>query len=109
MADGLPLRTHVIYRGCTRPATFMGVPVMPFVLSAVTLAVPGFWALIFNSLGLAVMFWATWSPIYLGMRFVCRRDPWALHHYYFRWFRRRKHANRDKWGAITYSPFRFDK
>lgn len=106
MSDTLPLRAHVVYRGCTYPPTFMGVPVVPFVVITVLLAVPGFWALILVGLWLAAIFWATWLPLYLTMRFVSRNDPWALLQIFMRWRVRLPHANRVHWGAITYSPLR---
>ncbi len=101
-------RSHLIYRGCTRPATILGVPVNFFIVSIVSCAVPGFW-LINVSLLYAILIWSVFPVLLLIMRLVGRKDPHALLQHGKRLSMRLQHANRRRWGAITYSPFRFDQ
>jgi len=101
-------REHTIYRGCTRPPTFMGVPVMVFVISVIGFALPGFWVMPFNGM-VSVVIWAAYVPIFVAMRLASRRDPYTLMHLYQRVTRRLRFGNRAVWGALTYGPLRFDQ
>lgn len=98
---------HVIYRGCTHPATFLGMPVVAFVVSVIAFALPGFWLLPFRP-ALSFGVWLMYVPVFVGMKVVSRRDPHALTQMWHRYLRRATHRNRGRWGALTYSPLRFD-
>lgn len=101
-------RRHTIYRGCTHPATFAGVPVTVFVLSIICFALPGFWAMPFFPM-VAFAIWGAYVPVFIALRLVSRRDPYTLTQGGVRLMRRLRNANRGRWGALTYSPFRFDQ
>ena len=101
-------RAHTIYRGCTHPPTFFGVPVVIFVFSVIAFALPGFWLLSFNAL-VSFGIWLMYVPVFVGMRWASRRDPYTLTQYGQRVMRRVRHGNTRRWGALTYTPFRYDR
>lgn len=86
----------------------MGVPVVPFVISAVLFALPGFWML---PLGLMYSAgpWLAFGPVVMMLRAISRKDPYALLQYGQRLRLRFGHRNKRRWGAITFSPLRYDR
>lgn len=86
----------------------MGVPLVPFVLCAVFFAAPGFWLLPLGLLHAAGP-WLAFMPVFVVMRVVSRKDPYALIQYSQRLRMRFRHRNKRLWGAITFSPMRYDR
>ena len=101
-------RLHVIYRGCTHPATFAGVPIVPFVVVTIAFALPGFWTLPFGVL-YSLVFWLAYLPALLVMRMASRKDPYALLQFGQRMRLRLRHRNKSRWNAVTFTPFRYRK
>ena len=60
------MQTHPVFKGCTRPAMFMGVPYVPFFLGAGTCVVFAAW---FNVLWLLAVI-----PVILVMRAMAAHD-----------------------------------
>jgi len=99
-------RTHVIYRGCAHPATYFGVPMVPLILSVMVIAPPGFWAMSY-SFWLSLGIWLLFVPVWIVLRGISRKDPYALLQLGLRARMRMRGRNRKRWGAVTHSPFKY--
>lgn len=98
-----------VFRGCTRPAMFLGVPMVPAILltgSAVLLAMLG----LFVNAYVSILIVAVYLPLYLWMRTVTRQDDQRLNQLVLRLrLRVRMQGARRFWGALSYSPFSLKK
>lgn len=100
-------RKHVIYRGCTHPATYFGVPMVPFILTLMTIGLLGFWALLLLGFWWALSVWLFYIPVFVVLRGLSRKDPYTLLQLGQRIRIRIGHRNKARWGATTYTPFRY--
>ncbi|MFP1132624.1 VirB3 family type IV secretion system protein [Asticcacaulis sp. W401b] len=98
-----------VFRGATRPAMFLGVPMVPAILltgSAVLLAMLG----LFVNAYVSILIVAVYLPLYLWMRTVTRQDDQRLNQLVLRLrLRVRMQGARGFWGALSYSPFSLKK
>lgn len=95
-----------IFKGCTRPAMALGVPLEVLVLVLLPLAVVfivGF--MMFKPL--AFVAGILLVTAYIGMRELSRRDDQRLKQQLLRVILSGRQGNRAFWGAISYSPRRF--
>jgi type IV secretory pathway VirB3-like protein len=99
-------RQHVIYRGCTHPATYFGVPIEPFVFSVLVFALPGLW-LLRLSFYAALTILLLYIPVFVVLRGVSRKDPYTLIQLGYRFRLRFGDRNKRRWGAVTHTPFRY--
>ena len=60
------MQRHTLFRGCTRPAMFLGVPYLPFFLGAGVCVLMAAWFNLFWLLAL--------PPVIGGMRLLARQD-----------------------------------
>jgi type IV secretion system protein VirB3 len=100
-------RRDPVFRGCTRPALFLGAPLIPMLLVTGVAVMVAMLALFIESwLSVAVV--ALWLPLFCWMRLTARVDDQRLNQVYLR-LRLRAGAggNRRFWGALTYSPLPF--
>lgn len=97
-----------IFRGCTRPAMFAGVPMLPFLLvTGVFLIVTG-WSFYLFSAYVSLFLMMAYVPILITMREVTKKDDQRLHQFLMRAkMRIRQRAGLKIWRAISYSPLRF--
>ena len=93
-----------VFRGCTRPALFLGAPLVPMLLVtgiAVLLAMLGLFVKAWLSAGVV----AAWLPVFFWMRLMARADDQRLNQMCLRLrLRVRSGANQRFWGALTFSP-----
>lgn len=97
------------FKGCTKPAMFMQVPLIPMVLITGVFALLAIYALIFGFVYVALFSLMIYAPIYATMRAMSRKDDQRLHQMMLRARMRTRHHNRATWGAISYSPLRLAK
>jgi type IV secretion system protein VirB3 len=91
------MHKDALFRGCTRPAMFLGVPYMPFFIGAGACLLL---AVYINLLLLAMM-----PPVVLAMRQMARRDEMVFRLLGLRWqvrVRVRNRALRD--GDWSFAP-----
>lgn len=100
---------HRFFKGCTRPAMFMGVPLVPFLLVSGAALLAAVWSFYLVSAYLALLIAIACAPIVLAMRLVTKRDDQRLRQLLLRARLRTRHANRGRWGAVSYAPLRFKK
>jgi type IV secretion system protein VirB3 len=91
------MRRDVLFRGCTRPAMFLGVPYVPFFIGAGTCLLL---AVYINLLLLVLV-----PLVILGMRQMARRDEMVFRLLGLRWqFRARVRNRRLRNGDWSFAP-----
>jgi type IV secretion system protein VirB3 len=69
---------ELIYKGATRPAVSMGVPLVPFILATAAAAMLGMYALILVGPWAALPVVLAYLPMMVWMRHVTKRDDQRL-------------------------------
>lgn len=97
-----------IFRGCTRPATFAGVPLIPFLtVSGSALIVAG-WTCYLVSASVGLLVAVAYVPVLQTMRTVTKKDDQRVRQLFMRArMRVRQRRSIRQWSAVTYSPLRF--
>jgi len=103
------MQGHIIFTGCTRPATFLGVPLLVIVLG-------GLLALFLaGSLGMFVSPWVALVVVFafalfcLWARAVTNLDDWRLLQIFQRLRVRPSTGNIKRFGGISYAPYKLLK
>lgn len=97
-----------LFKGCTRPAMFASVPMMPFFLVTGAFVVAGMYAFLLIGPLLLLFLVVLYVPIYATMMLVTKKDDQRLSQLFLRMrMRVRLAAGRVQWGAITYSPLKY--
>jgi type IV secretion system protein VirB3 len=97
-----------IFRGCTRPATFAGVPLLPFLLVSGGFLLVAGWTFYLESAYVALFLVMAYVPILITMREVTKKDDQRLHQLLLRAkMRRRQRAGVRHWGAVSFAPLRY--
>ena len=91
-----------LFKGCTRPAMVMGVPLVPLMAAVGVVVLLSVWTTMI--VGLVLM-----PPVFLAMRFIAKDDDQAFRLLGLRLLFRVLSRNRNArfWRASTYSPFQF--
>ena len=96
-----------VFRGCTRPAMFLGAPMIPVILLAGTTVMVAMLGLFISPL-VPVAVIPIAIPVYAWMRVVAKTDDQRLNQLILRVrLRARMAAGRDHWGALTYVPLSY--
>lgn len=90
-----------IFKGCTRPAMYFGVPIY------VIVPVGGIIGLISVYTNFLILF--SLIPITLFLRAVAKVDDQIYRLLWLKWKCRRKNKNFKFWGASAYSPLSYKK
>ena len=99
-----------IFRGCTRPATAVGVPLVPFLLTTVCFTLVAVWTFYLISGYLALFLLMAYLPVLITMREITKKDDQRLRQMMLRLrMRWRQRRTRHLWGAISYSPLRYKR
>ncbi|MBK1712156.1 type IV secretion system protein VirB3 [Rubrivivax gelatinosus] len=93
-----------IYKGATRPAMKLGIPLVPLVLLAGTSMLLVLWGGILVSWWLALAVVAAVAPVLVWMRYVTRRDDQRFRQIFVSIRLRLHDRNRRHWGGRSYSP-----
>lgn len=98
------------FRGCTRPPTFLGVPLGVFLSFAAAFLIPAMWAFAFRLLLLCGLFTAVWLTGHLYMREVTRKDDQRV----LQWILRLRVRLTQRpllrlWGTASYGPLSFQR
>lgn len=92
-----PLDREVVFKGCTRPAMILGVPIVPFVIG-----VGGSFLCFFVLLSppwtvLSIVVW--WV-----MRTITKEDDQRFRLLYVEWITSKFSANKRLWGFTNFQP-----
>lgn len=98
-----------VFRGCTRPAMFLGAPMIPVILLVGAAVLIGMLGLFINPLvPVAVIPIAV--PIYAWMRIIAKTDDQRLNQLILRVrMRTRMTAGTRLWQALTYVPLTYKR
>jgi type IV secretion system protein VirB3 len=91
-----------VFKGCTRPAMFMGVPVTPLVLTFIAMFTI---AALARNMFLLLLF----VPIVVVMRLIVRNDDQKFRLLYLNARFRLSARNAKFWGAHAFNPIAFKK
>ena len=100
---------HPFFKGCTKPAMFANVPLIPFLVLTLFLFVGAMWAYVLVSWYLSLFLLIAYFPLYLTMRAISRKDDQRLRQIMLRMRMDMRQRNRRIWGAVSYGPLRFTK
>ena len=96
------IRRDPLFKGCTRPAMWLGVPVVPLVAVAGIVAAFAIW---FTVLLLVLL-----PLLVLAMRMIVQSDEQQFRLLRLKLVCRWRNANRRFWGGVsTYSPLTFTR
>ena len=98
------MQGEAIYKGATRPAMKLGIPLVPLVVLLGTSLLLIMWGGILMSWWFALAVLATLAPAVLWMRFVTARDDQRLRQMFVALKLRRHDRNRRIWNARSYAP-----
>lgn len=99
-----------IFRGCTRPAMLLRVPLLPFLLVTGTFAVSIVWSSYLVSGYLALFLAMLYAPILIAMRQVTRKDDQRLHQLLMQArLRLPQLLTRRRWDAYSFTPLRYKR
>jgi len=103
------MQGHIIFTGCTRPATFLGVPLVVIVLGGIlALFIAGSFAMFVSPwAALAVVF--TFAVFCFWARAVTSLDDWRLLQIFQKLRVRPRKGNVNRWGGIRYAPYKLFK
>ena len=98
------MQGEAIYKGATRPAMKLGIPLVPLVLLFGTGMLLIMWGGILVSGWIALGVVVAWGPALLWMRFVTAKDDQRFRQLFVALKLRLHDRNRRLWQARSYSP-----
>jgi type IV secretion system protein VirB3 len=108
-ALGKAATKHRFFKGCTRPAMVFGVPLVPLLLVSGVFLMAAMWAFYLLSPYVSLILMLVFVPLITVMRQMTKQDDQRLRQVLLRARMRFRHANKQLWGAISYSPLRYKK
>lgn len=106
---GQPITKHRFFKGCTRPAMFMGVPLMPFLLVSGLFMLVAMWCFYLASAYVSLILAMAYAPLVVVMRELTKKDDQRLRQLLMRARMRYRHFNKGMWGALSFAPLRYKK
>jgi type IV secretion system protein VirB3 len=98
------MQAEAIYKGATRPAMLLGIPLVPLVLILGLGALVALWGGILVSGWIAVGTASCLVPALLWMRWVASRDDQRLQQLFVAVRLGHRDRNRRFWGVRSYTP-----
>ncbi|OYT92284.1 MAG: type VI secretion protein [Burkholderiales bacterium PBB3] len=98
------MQGEAIYKGATRPAMKLGVPLVPLVLLCGSGLLMSLWSGLLLSWWLALTVWLALLPTLMWMRWLTHRDDQRLRQMFVAVKLRRYDRNHQLWNARCYAP-----
>jgi type IV secretion system protein VirB3 len=98
------MQAEIIYKGATRPAMLMGIPLTPLVATFGVGMLSGIWSGALVSWWIALGILLVLVPALLWMRLVTAQDDQRLRQIFFAARLRLHDRNRYLWQSRSYSP-----
>jgi type IV secretion system protein VirB3 len=99
----------IIFKGATRPAMMLGVPITPFILVVGLCFILAMWAMLFAGFFVSVCILAFGSVVILVLRYISSQDDQRLNQYMLRFRDIEFRKNMRHWNAHSMSPIDFTK
>ena len=101
------MQGEAIYKGATRPAMKLGIPLAPLVLVMGSAMLLILWGGTYLSWWIALLVVACCAPTLQWMRFVTAKDDQRFHQVFISLKLRLHDRNRNFWHARSYTPTLF--
>lgn len=98
-----------IFKGATRPAMMLGVPIVPFILVVGGFFIVAMWALVVAGFVVAASVLLVMVFMVLILRFMTSQDDQRLNQYLMYLRTRPFKRNKGHWGAHSMSPIDYKK
>lgn len=99
-----------IFKACTRPPMFAGVPMIPFLVVTGLFLLLAVWSFYLVSGYVTLVLAIAYVPLVLTMKQITKKDDQRLRQWMMRLqMRVRQRPGRALWGAISFSPIRYKK
>lgn len=98
-----------IFKGATRPAMMLGVPIVPCILVMGTFFILAMWTLVFAGFVAAASVLLIMVFVVAILRFMTAQDDQRLNQYMMYLRTRAFKRNKGTWGAHSMSPIDFKK
>lgn len=99
-----------IFRGCTRPAMLLRVPILPFLIVTGAFLMSAVWSGYLVSRYLAFFLSLLYVPVLLGMRHATRKDDQRLRQLLMQArLRLPQLLTRRQWHAYSFGPLRYKR
>jgi len=98
-----------IFKGATRPAMMLGVPIVPCILVMGTFFILAMWTLVFAGFVAAASVLLIMVFVVAILRFMTAQDDQRLNQYMMYLRTRPYKRNKGAWGAHSMSPIDFKK
>jgi len=103
------MQGHIIFTGATRPAMFLGVPLLVIVLGGIgTLLLAGAFSF-FGSPWISLIVIIAFGIFCIWARMVTSFDDWRLLQIFQRLRIRPSKGNLARFGGISYAPYKLQK
>lgn len=96
-----------IFKGATRPAMVLGIPLLPFIVCSMSGLVFSIWALLLiGGIFCTLVLIATFSLL-IYMRFICKLDDQKLHQILLQLQSKKNKHNFNYWACKSSSPIHY--
>lgn len=96
-----------IFKGATRPAMVLGIPLLPFIICSMSGLVFSIWALLLiGGIFCTLVLVATFSLL-IYMRFICKLDDQKLHQIILHLQNKKSKHNFNYWACKSSSPIHY--
>jgi type IV secretion system protein VirB3 len=99
-----------VFKACTRPSMFAGVPMVPFLVISGLFLLVGMWTLLFINFYVPLVLAMIYFPLIAVLRQITKKDDQRLKQLFMRSRMRLRHsAGKALWGAVSYSPISYKR
>jgi type IV secretion system protein VirB3 len=103
------MQEHWVFKGATRPALFIGVPLVPMMLLSLATMMPLGWLMVLRFYKTSVLLLLLFLVGYVWMRGITKQDGWRTKQELLRMRLRRQKGNTRIWGGVSYCPLRLKR
>ncbi len=93
-----------IFKGATRPAMVLGIPLLPLIICCMTGLLLSIWSLLLLGQLICFLTLACNVTLLLYMRIICKHDDQKLHQLMLQLQSKSARRNIDYWGCQSSSP-----
>lgn len=96
-----------IFKGATRPAMVLGIPLLPLIICSMSGFVLSIWALLLIGGIFCILILATTFSLLVYMRFICKLDDQKLHQIILQLQSKKTKHNCNYWACKSSSPIHY--
>ena len=100
---------NLVFKGASRPAMVMGIPMLPFILVALTCALTVMYSVMLSNLLLTLALILASGIVFFWMRSISKLDPWRLNQRLLRFKLRQKIGASTRWNGVSFAPYSLKK